>query len=146
MKTNGAEHELGLKCSKSRNERVKDCTAVKPSHTPKMGGNYSSGFLWVKGGNKASLVRDANPGHGSFGRWPRTPSPFLWGEDVVTPQEVLLPREVLVEATLGDHPEMVQSARVDVLCREVCGIQGRVAWGLRKPQHSCRRTSAEQLT
>lgn len=95
---------------------------------------------------KPSLVRNSNPGHGSFERWPRTPSPFLWGEDVVTPQEVLLPREVLVKATLGDHPEMVQSAWVDVLCREVCGIQGRVAWGLHKSQHSCRRTSAEQLT
>lgn len=34
----------------------------------------------------------------------------------------------------------------DVLCREVCGIQGRAAWGLHKSQHSCRRTSAEQLT
>lgn len=82
-----------------------------------MGENHSSEYLWVKGGNKTSLVRDVDPGHRSFERWPRTPSPFPWGDDVVTPQEVLLPREVLVEATLQDHPEMVHGR---MSCAERC--------------------------
>lgn len=36
MKTNGAEHALGIKCSKSRNEQVKDHSETKP-HPPKWG-------------------------------------------------------------------------------------------------------------
>lgn len=56
-----------------------------------MGENHSSEYLWVKGGNKTSLVRDVDPGHRSFETWPRTPSPFPWGDDVVTPQECCCP-------------------------------------------------------
>ena len=108
--------------------------------------SYWEKYLWVKGRNKTSLVRDVNTGQKSFGRWPRTPSPFPWGDDIVTPQEGLLSKKLLMEATPWDHPEMVQTTWVDVLCRDVCGIQGRVVWGLHKSQHSCRRTSREQPT
>ena len=76
------------------------------------------------------------PGHQALSREAMT----------VTPQEGLLPKELLVEATPRDHPEMVRTTWVDVLCRDVCGIQGRVVWGLHKSQHSCRRTSGEQPT